>query len=152
MRKLILASVLVTLGGTAWAQQAGQFGAGVVVGDPTGVTAKYWIDPAFAVDGGVGFSGDAAFYADLLWHTWDLLPQPQKGKLGAYVGFGPRVETDRDTTLGLRTLAGVNYWVPNHPVEIFLDAGPVFNLSPNRGVDVDAGLGVRFYFASAKSK
>src|SRR5690349_9004520 len=105
MKILLLTAALALISVNAYAQ-AGKFGAGVVVGDPTGVTVKYWIDNAFAFDAGVGFSGDATFYGDLLWHSWNIIPQPERGRMGAYVGVGPRVETDRDSTVGLRTLAG----------------------------------------------
>jgi hypothetical protein len=146
MKTMILASVLALVSVPARAQQVGGFGAGVILGDPTGLTVKTWLDATRALDAGVGFSGDAAFYADYLWTAWDLFPQPSQGKLGAYVGGGPRLEFDRDTEFGLRTLAGATYWVANRPIEIFFEAGPVFRLAPDRGVDVDGGLGVRFYF------
>lgn len=147
MKRAILVCALVLAGGDVWAQRAGLFGAGVTLGDPTGLSLKYWLDETKAVDAGVGFSGDAAFYGDFLWHSYDLLPQPDRGRLGAYVGAGPRIETERrETALGIRTLGGLNYWIAEHPIEVFLEAGPVFRLAPDRDVDVDAGLGVRFYF------
>ena len=148
--------VLAALAGLAWAgparaQQAGGFGAGVIVGDPTGVTVKGWLDDRHAFDAGVGFSGDAAIYADYLWHAWDLFPQPGKGRLGGYVGAGPRIETQRDTAFGIRTLGGLAYWAASHPIELFFEVGPVFRLSPESQVDVDAGLGVRFYFGGSQA-
>lgn len=146
MRKLILVCLILALGAGARAQQAGRFGAGVILGDPTGLTAKYWLDDTRAVDFGVGFSGDAAFYGDFIWHGWNVFPQPQKGKLAAYLAAGPRIETEKRTALGIRTMAGAGYWVSGQPIEIFMEAGPVFRLDPDRDVDFDAGLGVRFYF------
>ncbi len=146
MKNALLAASLLLLGGRCWAQKGGSFGAGVVAGDPTGGTVKYWLDGDRALDAGVGFSGDAALYADFLWHYWDILPQPTRGRLGLYAGLGPRIETQRETAFGIRTLLGAAYWVPKHPIELFVDAGPVFQLAPDRGVDVDFAFGVRFYF------
>ena len=145
MKRLAGLLVLLTLCGTARAQKAGSFGGGVALGDPTGLTVKYWTGRDAAIDAGVGFSGDAALYADYLWHFWDI-PQPAQGKAAVYVGAGPRLETARRTAFAIRTLAGLSYWMPRHPIELFVEAGPVFRLEPDRGVDADFGLGVRFYF------
>lgn len=145
---LALAVSCLTFSASARAQQAGSLGGGVRLGDPTGLELKYWVGDAAAFDAGVGFSGDAVFYADYLWHSWTILPQPQQGKLGTYVGFGPRIQAEReDSTLGVRTVAGVDYWLAGHPIEFFLDLGPVFQIAHEHGVGFDAGIGVHFYFA-----
>lgn len=128
------------------AQQAGQFGAGVILGRPSGLTAKTWYTGSNAFDLGVGFGEDFTFYADHLWHGWDIFPQPAQGKLGGYVGIGPRIEADRHAEFGIRTIGGLSYWIANRPIELFLEGGPVFQLAPDRDVEVDAGVGVRFYF------
>ncbi|MDE2237346.1 MAG: hypothetical protein KGK30_05605, partial [Elusimicrobia bacterium] len=72
-----------------------------------------------------------------------------KGELGIHAAMGLRL---RDDEFGLRPTAGLDYWLPGHPVELFIDAGPVFRLSPDEGVDTTAMLGVRFYLAQEKSK
>ncbi|MBI4349018.1 MAG: hypothetical protein HY553_19425 [Elusimicrobia bacterium] len=149
MRLLAAFSALALSAAGAGAQEAGRAGAGVIVGDPTGVTLKVFPRSTLAVDAGIGFSGDAAFYADALWYAWDLLPKPGEGTLGAYLGAGPRIETKRDATFGIRAVGGVSYWLPRHPVELFLEAGPVFVLAPDTGTDVDAGVGVRVYWGGS---
>lgn len=146
MKKIILACLMFFPFRDLRAQSSGLFGAGVALGDPTGLTIKYWLDGSRAFDVGVGFSGDAAFYADFLWHAWDLFPQPSQGRLGGYLATGPQINTDRRSTFGIRTLAGLNYWLAQRPIEIFLEAGPVFELTPERDVETVGGLGVRFYF------
>jgi hypothetical protein len=155
--KFVLALAAMTVSSSLWAQNAGSLGAGIIVGEPLGLTGKYWIDETRAVDLGIGFGGEGTVaYADFLWHAWNILPQPSQGKLGLYVGAGPRLETEEhhdegaDARLGIRTIGGVDYWVQGHPIEVFLEAGPVFLLTPRTDVEVDAGLGVRFYFAGAK--
>lgn len=152
MNKALVFVAFLAAPAVAWAQNSGDFGAGVVVGDPTGITAKYWLDSRWGVDAGVGFSGDAAFYGDLVYHGWDVLPQPKTGRLAATLGLGPRIETNRDTVVGLRTMAGLDYMLPRHPVEVFFEVGPVFRFEPDRGVDWDAGLGLRFYFGGLGSR
>jgi hypothetical protein len=130
-----------------WAQKSGDFGAGVVLGDPTGATAKLWLNDSQALDVGLGFSGgNTAVYGDYLWHSWKVLPQPSEGKLPGYLGLGAQIRTESPGELGLRAVAGIAYWLPRNPVEIFLEIAPVFILTHRGGVDVGAGIGLRYYF------
>lgn len=122
-----------------------ELGVGVVAGDPTGGTAKLWLDERLAVDAGVGFSGDAAFWGGLLWHDYALLPQPAEGKLALYLGAGPRVEAGREGEFGIRTLGGLSWRLQKSPLELFAEAGPVFRLTQGGGVGADGGIGVRLY-------
>lgn len=122
-----------------------ELGVGVVAGDPTGATAKLWLDERLAVDAGVGFSGDAAFWGGLLWHDEALLPQPAEGKLALYLGAGPRVEAGREGEFGIRTLGGLSWRLQKSPLELFAEAGPVFRLTQGGGVGADGGIGVRLY-------
>lgn len=150
MKKAILTLLMLAAAGASRAQQAGQLGAGVVLGQPIGGTAKYWLTDTRAFDAGVGYGSRATvLYADYLYHGWDLLPKPSKGKLGVYAGLGPRLETARDALFALRTIVGADYWIEAHPIELFLEGGPTFRLAPNSNVDADIGLGIRFYLGSA---
>ena len=147
MKKSMLALVcLFVTASPIWAQKAGDVGAGVILGNPTGATGKVWIDGSQAVDMGVGFSTDLAVYGDYLWHSWKVLPQPAEGKLPVYIGLGAQVRTFHDAELGIRTVAGIAYWLPRNPVEIFLEIVPVFRLEPHDSVGLDAGLGLRYYW------
>jgi hypothetical protein len=144
---LMMVCVLALQAAPAWAQKAGDLGAGVVLGAPTGATAKYWLSGTAAIDGGLGYSDDLTVYADLLWHSWTVFPQPRSGKLPAYLGIGAEIRNGGDDSdVGLRAVAGVAYWLPRDPVEIFLELVPVFNLSSSEGVGVEAGIGLRYYF------
>ena len=129
-----------------WAQEAGKFGAGVILGNPTGGTAKYWLSGTQAIDMGVGFSTKLAVYGDYLWHGWNVLPQPSAGKLPLYLGLGAQIRTFSPGEFGLRTVAGIAYWLPNDPLEIFLELVPIFRLTPNSSVGLGAGIGLRYYF------
>ena len=50
------AALVLMLSAGAWAQGR-NFGVGVVLGDPTGFTAKYWTSSTTALDFGLGWSG-----------------------------------------------------------------------------------------------
>jgi hypothetical protein len=147
LRSLLLALVCVwTAAVPARAQKAGDVGAGVVIGNPTGGTAKFWLGDAAAVDVGVGYSSRFTVYGDYLWHSWSVLPQPSAGRLPVYLGLGLQARAFHDAELGIRTVVGVAYWLPRDPVELFLEVVPVFRLTPGSSVGLDAGAGLRFYF------
>lgn len=140
-----LVALTVIAAPIARASEAKEVGLGVVAGDPIGGTAKFWIDDRLAFDLGAGFSGDTALWGDVLMHSWDLLPKPAEGRLGAYAGAGPRLETKTETEFALRTILGVSWRLDKEPVEVFAEAGPTFRMAPSGGVGVDAGVGVRLF-------
>ncbi|MDO8803530.1 MAG: hypothetical protein Q7R35_03785 [Elusimicrobiota bacterium] len=149
--KTLLALVCLLAAGVSplRAQNAGDFGAGVVLGSQTGATAKLWLDGVRALDANLGFNSDLSLSADFLWHSWRVFPQPVEGKIPAYIGLGAQVGGsfhNQDNSLGLRAVAGVAYWLPRNPLEIFLELVPVIHLSDNGGTDVNINIGLRYYF------
>lgn len=143
--------VLTCLLGTAVcplrAQTAGKIGAGVILGDPNGITAKYWLNGTRALDAGIGFGSDVSLYGDYLWHSWDILSHPSASEIPLYLGLGAQIRTSSPSAFGLRAVGGIAYWLPRAPVEIFLELVPVLNLSSHGDdLDLNAGLGLRYYF------
>ncbi|MDD5301719.1 MAG: hypothetical protein PHS14_01310 [Elusimicrobia bacterium] len=146
MKRILIALTLAAAAFPASAQSPiKEAGAGIIAGDPIGGTAKLWFDRNYALDLGVGFSGSTVLWGDFLYHAWNLLPQPEEGRLGVYFGAGPRLETASDTEFGVRTIAGVSWRLTRQPIEVFAEAGPVFRLTQGGGVDADGGVGVRLY-------
>ncbi|HAH05245.1 MAG TPA: hypothetical protein DCM05_01770 [Elusimicrobia bacterium] len=143
---LALACLAVAGGSPLWAQKAGNLGAGVILGNPTGVTGKYWMNETYAADAGLGFSTSLSVYGDYLWHGWTVLPQPSEGKLPVYLGLGAQIRTLHELEFGVRTVAGAAYWLPRHPLELFIEIAPVFRLVPGTSVGLDGGVGLRYYF------
>lgn len=149
MKKVILLAVvfLAAAGASpARAQKAGDTGLGVVLGAPSGATGKLWLTDTQAIDAGLGWNSELTVYADYLWHGWEVLPQPRQGKLPVYLGLGAQARTFSETEFGIRTVAGIAYWLPRQPVEVFLELVPVFQLTRHTGVRLDGALGVRYYF------
>ena len=97
MPKLLGALLLVILVccSQAGAQDTG-IGLGVIAGEPTGLSAKFWLNKTGAIDAAAAWSvtGSNKFqlHADYLYHFFDLIPVP-KGKLpllGTFVSMaGP---------------------------------------------------------------
>jgi len=137
---------LAVLAAPVRAQKAGSFGAGVVLGAPTGATGKLWLDEAQAVDAGLGWNGAFTAYGDYLWHGWTLLPQPPRGRMPVYLGLGAQVRAYGDSEFSLRAVAGIAYWLPRDPIEIFAELVPLLHLTRRAGAGLDGAAGVRYYF------
>lgn len=132
------------------------FGIGMIVGSPTGLSVKKWLGNN-AIDGAAGWSSDGFnIHADYLFHDSSLT----KGKAPIHFGIGGRIrfddkdndngqdhdKHDGDTRLGLRIPIGINYLFAKHPFDIFAEIAPVLDLVPETDFSLDAGVGVRFYF------
>jgi len=147
--------LLFGMTGAAWAVSpqpgtAKDFGVGAMIGDPTGLSAKYWITGTRAVDMAVAWelSGDddrMELHADHLWH-FDLKIDRMEGRLPLYVGLGGRLLTGHDARLGVRVPFGISYLFPRIPIELFGEIAPVLDLTPDTDTTVNGGVGVRFYF------
>ncbi len=121
-------------------------GVGVMAGDPTGLTAKYRFDATNAVDLGIGLD-DFSVHADYLWHDWSLFPQSPQTRPAAYYGFGAGlIDRKHDSILMARALAGVSLFFTSQPFELFAELAPVLKLTGDSGLDLDAAVGVRYYF------
>lgn len=153
MRKIVTAGLLLAAGAgfaaSALAQDRGT-GIGVIVGEPTGVSVKHWLDRDTAVDGAVAwsFEGRNSFHLHVDWlrHDFSLLPV-DSGALPVYVGVGARYKERRGTDrFGIRIPVGLAYHFADAPLEIFGEIVPILDLAPDTGVNLNAALGIRFYF------
>ena len=131
---------------------AGKFGAGIILGEPTGFSVKYWFNDTVAIDGAAGWSSydhsDFYLHSDLLLHKFDLLPVP-KGKLPVYIGAGGFVrfrDDHYDNQGGVRVPVGVDYLFENLPVDVFAEFAPGVQLTPSTRADFSGGIGVRYWF------
>ena len=134
--------------GNVSAQDSG-FGLGIILGEPTGISAKLWTGQSTAIDGAVAcsFGRNEALHlhVDYLFHYFNLF-DIENGKLPLYFGIGGRVKLTDDTKVGVRIPVGIDYMFSNAPVDIFLEVVPLLNLVPDTDFDINAGLGVRFFF------
>lgn len=129
---------------------AGNFGLGVVVGDPTGISGKLWTSKTTALDGAAAWSlGRHArfqFQLDYVYHNFSAI-KVQEGRFPIYYGFGARIKSEEhETGLGVRVPVGLDYIFAKAPVDIFLEIAPAVTLVPDTTADFDIGLGVRFFF------
>ena len=136
-------------------------GVGVIVGEPTGVSIKNWISETRAVDAAAAwsFSGKASFqfHADYLIHNFSLLkPKDFKGRLPVYFGVGCRIKlkdanegkerNDEDALVGIRIPFGISCLFADTPIDLFAEVVPILDVAPETDLDINAAIGVRFYF------
>ena len=125
------------------------FGAGIVLGEPTGLTAKVWMGEHSALDAAVAWSfvGDGSLYVHggYLFHFASPVGI-EEGELLPYAGAGAKVVFADDPEFGIRVPLGVAYFFEGAPVEVFLELAPGLQLFPETEADVTGGIGGRFYF------
>lgn len=154
MKKIIICSlVLIVAAGTLFGQSK-RFGLGIVVGEPTGFTAKYWLSPVNSLNAAIAWSvfddnSFEAFYIhiDHVFYYYDLF-RVQSGKAPVFIGVGGRFYFPRhdDTKIGFRIPMGLAYMFEQVPIEIYGEIAPVINIVPETDVDLDGGVGFRYFF------
>ena len=59
---------------------------------------------------------------------------------------GENADDNRTTHFGIRLPLGVTYQCEPYPLDAFFEVVPVFDLLPATGFDLNAAVGVRYYF------
>ena len=148
MKRLVLFIISVIFTLNVFAQGSG-FGIGIIIGEPTGLSGKYWLSGKSAIDGGLAWSylNEGAFHihADILAHSFNLV-HVSKGKLPLYLGLGGRIKLAGDTRVGARIPLGINYHFGSAPLDVFFEVVPVLDLIPATDFDINAAIGMRFFF------
>jgi hypothetical protein len=171
MLKSIFAIVLALLVMVGLASaKGGNFGLGIMIGEPTGLSAKIWLNQKSAVDFGLAWSmngdGAAHLHGDYLMHYFKLI-HVERGRLPLYYGIGARVliygdrghyyyyengnyydryHRKNNIFFGLRIPVGLDYIFEGNNVDIFLEIAPVLDLIPSTDLDFNGGIGVRYFF------
>lgn len=146
-----------------WAQH--NFGAGIVLGNPTGFTVQYFLGQANAIDGTLSFLGSNHTYL----HASYLWMQPKLFAAGRfpvswYFGIGGRLIThnhsrdydhhghyyhhDHDNSLqiGPRVPVGLRLMFNDPRIEVFAELSLTMDVLPSTSSDLGLGIGGRFYF------
>lgn len=144
------------------------FGLGVAFGSPTSIVGKYFVGGGNAFDFGLGFwrygwrrcydrgpdricDGGSAFdllslNADYLWQ--ESIVRGASANLDWHIGAGGRVWIgDGDFAAAARMPLGLDltFRKPSF-LEVFIEIAPALYIVPVIDLDLEAFLGVRFYF------
>jgi hypothetical protein len=158
---LLLAALVASFPSSAKAEpppEKGVFGAGLIVGEPTGISAKYYLADDTAIDlavGGAIVGRGIQVHGDFLWHPW-ILEQKESFALPVYFGVGARIlnhdggggEEDH-VRIGIRGPIGVLFDFTHVPLDVFAEVAGVLDYrtkGDHFGVALNAGLGARYYF------
>lgn len=125
---------------------AQDLGLGIALGQPMGVTSKYWLNSTLAVDAAAGYHFNSNFdlHSDILWHTFSSFAMTN-GRMPFYAGLGGRLLAGNDTQFGIRLPLGASFLPATDPIEIFVEVAPVVQIAPNIAADVDGLVGIRLY-------
>jgi hypothetical protein len=142
------------------AAQARGLGLGVFLGEPTGLTGKYWMGNDNALDFKLAWSFSDYFLitGDYLFHFPGAFGRKNQfvSQLSPYVGpggafffgrdRGSRFRDDDDFAFGIRFPVGVE-WISNDPpIGVFIELAPGLSIAPSTDGFFMGGIGARFYF------
>lgn len=137
------------------------FGLGLELGDPTGLTGKYFVQSDQAIQfglGGVLLFDHTGFnvYGDYLWHPISLAGT-EDFELPFFIGVGARFWTfeyndpsERVSAFGIRIPIGIAFDFNNAPLDIFFQIVPTVDFFSgyrrDAYLDFDASIGIRYWF------
>lgn len=167
MKQQLLTFLFCLFSSTLSHADHGPLGAGLMIGDITSVTGKYWSSQEGAIDFGVGSfrTGSTILYVDYLYHFTELFGtgtqfgRQTKAYLGGGVGLGfwnrrsacdywrcDSLTDNRGTAVFARGLFGFEWFPSKPPLGVFAELGPLFVITPSTGGLLHLALGVRYYF------
>lgn len=157
-QKAVAALAFIIFGflpGLSRADAPGPFGFGLVLGDPTGVSANYYLSSQRSIDAALAwsFGADPGFqiHGDYLWHREGIIRDP-KVSFDLHYGVGGRLMSLRDekvkdrTRFGVRLPVGLSTNFNQRALEVFGELALAMNLVPSTSADLDFGVGARVYF------
>lgn len=124
-----------------------ELGLGAMLGEPTGVSVKFWTGNTTAVDVGAAWSLSGRnealhLHSDLLFHYWF----PETENLAFYYGIGGRIIFADEAKAGVRVPVGLTYVFDNVPFDLFVEAVPILDLTPDTDFAGNGAVGIRYYF------
>ena len=137
--------------------EKGTIGVGLILGEPSGVSVKVYMQDDRAIQGAFG----ASFYADAwqahaeyVFHPW-ILQDRDTFVLPLYLGPGVRFMRynggsggNATFAAGLRAVVGLLFDFKNVPLDVFAEVGGVveYDFTNGAGLGINIGAGARFYF------
>lgn len=166
MRNLFALLIILILTLPASYGASKKFGAGVLLGDPTALSAKYFLDNRTAVDAGLSFGGHYfMLFGDYLKHFPGSIKANNAfiSSLNPYVGVGPLIaidteedrhdkhhhifeDDDDDFALAARIPLGIEWLANEIPLGISLEIVPGIVIVPATEAFFQGGLAIRYYF------
>ena len=138
---------------------------GAILGAPTAIVGKTWLDERRAIEAGASwnFNDWFALYGDYLIHFHDAFRaqrEPFFREVSPFVGAGalvlesknpPRGGDAREpketkTNFNLRVPLGLEWLPPTLPISVFIEIVPGIYIVPDVSPSLQGGLGARYWF------
>lgn len=139
--------------------------AGILLGSPSAISAKYWLQDRKAIDAGLSFGVNdyTMIFGDYLVHFPGGFGARDHfvSQLVPYIGVGALIAiTNRDhgsdstyvgknsgsAGIGIRVPFGVEWRSKEPSLGVFVEVVPGLSIIPKTDMFVNAGLGIRYYF------
>ena len=119
---------------------------GIILGEPTGISMKFWQTGSTAIDAAAAWSFGKNESVHL--HATYLKHHPleaDRGILALYYGLGARTIMSNSAKLGARIPVGLQYIMPDSRLSLFFEVAPIFDVMPSTSFGVNGGLGIRYF-------
>ncbi len=143
--------------------EKGSLGVGIMIGEPTAVCAKLYLEDDRAIQGALGatfVSGGFQVHADYVFHPL-ILEEREEFTMPAYIGPGVRLmqhragrDGDDDFRVGGRVVAGMLFDFKEIPLDVFVEVAGIaeYRIGSDDpdvegfGLALNGGIGARYYF------
>lgn len=141
--------------------QEDKFALGVILGEPTGISAKLWTSTISAFDFGFGrsiggdrinnndihFDGSSRYHIHFDYILHDFNAVGSTGNYPIYYGVGARFNSGGgyNNSLAVRFVVGLAWMPRDTPIDMFIEFVPSLQLTSKPGFAIDSALGLRYY-------
>jgi hypothetical protein len=137
--------------------EKGTLGVGLIIGEPTGISAKLYLKDDQAIQAAAGsafIGGGLQLHGDYVFHPL-ILQDRESFVLPVYVGPGLRFiqytggrGDDSHFAVGARGVLGMLFDFKDVPLDVFVEVAGVleYDFTEGWGPALNAGAGVRYYF------
>jgi hypothetical protein len=134
--------------GVGLSAQPRQFGIGLVLFEPSGLTAKVWLGRSAAVNGAIGWSAeenhDLHIQADFLFLN-QRVAADRNLDLDFYLGVGGKIIFRNFDSAWFRVPLGLDFRMKKTPFNFFFEIAPAFNF---KTLKLFGALGFRYIFGT----
>ena len=149
IKTLILVMILLMGVGASRSAHAGDFGLGLVLGEPSGISAQFGLSDSDKLNAALGLDtfDDGVLYVhvDYIRHLAVLLDGADVS-LPVYVGLGGFLVERGRIDLGARVPFGLQLDFKQAPLHLFLEVAFKLRIIEDIDTDLDAALGFRYFF------
>ncbi|MDH7511832.1 MAG: hypothetical protein QHH14_02670 [Clostridiales bacterium] len=146
-RKVLICLILTVfcLAATGFCQPK-EYGLGLVVIEPTGLTGKAWLNRRAALDAAIGWSAKRGHFlhihVDYLFYR-SSFHSDTRVDFSLYIGAGGKIIFQDNDNAWLRFPLGIDFLAKTSPLNIFFEVVPTSNFSR---LDLLGAIGIRYTF------